>query len=56
MAAEDQSNPSLQFDLKILSLNISGLRNKTAFLKHTMCKYTPDFVCLQETNIQGVQF
>ena len=51
MAAEDQSNPSPQFDLKILSLNISGLRNKTAFLKHTMCKYTPDFVCLQETNI-----
>ena len=51
MAAADQGNNSLQLDLKILTLNISGLRKKTSFLRHIIHKYKPDIVCLQETNI-----
>ena len=51
MAATDQGNKALQLDLKILTLNISGLRKKTNFLKYIIQKYKPDIVCLQETNI-----
>ena len=51
MAAADQGNKALQLDLKILTLNISGLRKKTNFLKYIIQKYKPDIVCLQETNI-----
>ena len=51
MAAADQANLCSQLDLKLISLNISGLRNKTCFLKHIMYKHKPDIVCLQETNI-----
>ena len=40
-----------KLDLKILSLNISGLRKKTKFLKHLITQNKPDIVCLQETNI-----
>ena len=42
---------NLALDLKILSLNVRGLRSKTHFIKHLLCKYKPDIICLQETNI-----
>ena len=51
MAAADQANYCSKLDLKILSLNISGLRNKTCYLKQIISKHRPDFICLQETNI-----
>ena len=38
MAAADQANSFSKLDLKILSLNISGLRNKTCFLKQIIYK------------------
>ena len=40
-----------KLDIKIISLNISGLRTKTKFVKHILIKYKPDILCLQETNI-----
>ena len=40
-----------KLDLKIIILNISGLRTKTKFVKHILIKYKPDILCLQETNI-----
>ena len=56
MAAADQANSFSKLDLKILSLNISGLRNKTCFLKQIIYKYRPDVICLQETNISDKYF
>ena len=56
MAAADQANSFSKLDLKILSLNISGLRNKTCFLKQIIYKYKPDVICLQETNISDKYF
>ena len=43
---------NLALDLKILSLTVRGLRSKTQFVKHLLCQYKPDVICLQETNIQ----
>ena len=40
--------------LKILSLNISGLRNKTKHILYLINKYKPDFIFLQETNINNL--
>ena len=37
--------------LKIISLNISGLRKKTKHISLLIAKYKPDFICLQETNV-----
>ena len=51
MAAADQGNFQSSLDLNVLSLNISGLRKKTNFLKQVIIKYYPDIICLQETNI-----
>ena len=51
MAAEENIFPS-NLDLKIISLNISGLREKTAFVKHLIFKHKPHILCLQETNIR----
>ena len=51
MAADDQGSPLFALDLKILSLNISGLRKKTSYLRQIISKYCPDIICLQETNI-----
>ena len=51
MAAADQDDNLPAVDLKILSLNICGLRKKTYFLKNIILKYKPDIICLQETNI-----
>ena len=39
--------------LKILGLNISGLRRKTHNLSLLIIKYKPDFILLQETNINN---
>ena len=39
--------------LKILGLNISGLRKKTHNLSLLIIKYKPDFILLQETNINN---
>ena len=39
--------------LKILGLNISGLRKKTHNLSLLMIKYKPDFILLQETNVNN---
>ena len=39
--------------IKILGLNISGLRKKTHNLSLLMIKYKPDFILLQETNINN---
>ena len=50
MAANQASNVQT-LDIKIISLNISGLRTKTAFLKHFLIQNKPDILCLQETNI-----
>ena len=49
--ATNQATDMHKLDLRILSLNISGLRKKTNFLKHLIIKNKPDIVCLQETNI-----
>ena len=51
MAATDQGIITNTLDLKILSLNISGLRKKTSFLKQVIIKHKPDVICLQETHI-----
>ena len=51
MAATDQEIFTNMLDLKILSLNISGLRKKTSFLKQIIKNQRPDIICLQETNI-----
>ena len=51
MAAEERDF-SLDLDLKIISLNISGLREKTAFVKNIIFKNKPHILCLQETNIK----
>ena len=40
--------------LKILSLNISGLWSKTKHILYLIKKYKPDFVFLQETNINDL--
>ena len=40
--------------LKILSLNISGLRKKTNNVSILIIKYKPDFIFLQETNINSI--
>ena len=40
--------------LKILSLNISGLRKKTNNVSILIIKYKPDFIFLQETNINTI--
>ena len=40
-----------KLEVKVISLNISGLRKKTKFVKHIIIKYKPDILCLQETNI-----
>ncbi len=37
--------------LKVISLNINGLRNKTKHISLLLSKYRPDFIFLQETNI-----
>ena len=42
-----------KLDLKIVSLNISGLRKKTKFVKYFLSKYKPDILCLQETNVNN---
>ena len=39
------------YSLKIISLNISGLRKKTKHISLLIAKYKPDFICLQETNV-----
>ena len=49
--ATNQATDLCKLDLKILSLNISGLRKKTRFLKHLINQNKPDIICLQETNI-----
>ena len=40
-----------QSSLKIISLNVCGLRGKTRQLGQLIAKYAPDIVCLQETNV-----
>ena len=37
--------------LKVISLNINGLRNKIKHISLLLSKYRPDFIFLQETNI-----
>ena len=54
MAATDQGIITNTLDLKILSLNISGLRKKTSFLKQVILKHRPDIICIQETNINDI--
>ena len=49
--AANQGFVSQKLDIKTISLNISGLRTKTRFVKHILMKYKPDILCLQETNI-----
>ena len=39
--------------LNILSLNVKGLRGKTHQINILIRKYRPDFLCLQETNINN---
>lgn len=38
-------------DITILSLNIRSLRNKQKYIVHLSRKYRPDFIFIQETNI-----
>ena len=37
--------------VKIMSLNVRGLRSKTLYVKHLLLRHNPDVLCLQETNI-----
>ena len=39
--------------LRILNLNISGLRSKTNHVSLLIVKYKPDFILLQETNVDN---
>ena len=41
-----------QASLKIISLNVCGLRGKTRQLGQLISKFAPDIVCLQETNVR----
>ena len=54
--ATNQATVLRKLYLQILSLNISGLRKKTIFLKHLINQYKPDIICLQETNINDDYF
>ena len=44
----------VQQPLSILSLNVKGLKKKTHHINILVRKYKPDFLCLQETNIDNI--